>query len=146
MHLVKSVIFSPSCAAYLSPTALSLLMRTYFSTCLALYIARGRPALPIAESYANVSATPTAPSAQEAIVTSATKGALDPTNASPNPWLPILQSTILHHDGHLPKLQRALAHFAARPPAASRLTMHRVGWMREGQEDAGWDRHGLFSA
>ncbi|OCH85392.1 hypothetical protein OBBRIDRAFT_838996 [Obba rivulosa] len=100
-------------------------------------------------------------------------GALTPENPSPNPWLPILQSTLVHPDDHLCKLQRALVHFAslygARPaghfaPFANAaaplegaevldgslfirvagLTAARVGWMREGQEDMGWDRHGFF--
>lgn len=33
---------------------------------------------------------------------------------APNTWLPILQSTLLHPNEHLPKLQRALAHYALR--------------------------------
>ncbi|TFK79130.1 hypothetical protein K466DRAFT_668218 [Polyporus arcularius HHB13444] len=30
--------------------------------------------------------------------------------------------------------------------AWARLTLDQLGWMREGQGDAGWDRHGFFSA
>lgn len=32
---------------------------------------------------------------------------------TPNPWLPIIQTSIVHPDDHLPKLQRALSHFAS---------------------------------
>ncbi|KAH9895742.1 hypothetical protein C8Q73DRAFT_449263 [Cubamyces lactineus] len=172
MHLVTSVLFMPSYAAYLSPRSLSLLVRTYFSACLACYIQRGRPALPIAEFYANVPASPVAPGSAARVSASAAEGTLDATNPSPNAWLPIVQSTLQHRDDHLAKVQRSLAHFAAllgMTPggtfaAAAQaglagaevldgtlfvrvagLTMDRVGWMREGEADAGWDRLGFVS-
>lgn len=35
-----------------------------------------------------------------------------PPHFAPNPWLPIVQTTLVHPNEHLCKLQRALWHFA----------------------------------
>ena len=83
---------------------------------------------------------------------------------TPNPWLPLVQSTLVHPDEHLCKLQRALLHygevFGGAPRGAfaglaelegaevldgslfvrvAGLTADRLGWMREGQEKGSWD-------
>ncbi|CCM00192.1 uncharacterized protein FIBRA_02220 [Fibroporia radiculosa] len=171
LHLVTSVLFLPSLTAYLSPTSTSILLRTYFNNSLAWWIARGRPALPIRDFYASVSERPQehgAPYARPG------EGTLTPADPSPNPWLPILQTTLEHPDDHLCKLQRALAHFASlygiRPEGhfghlakvsgasldgaelldgtlfvrAASLSADRLGWMREGEKNKGWDFDGFF--
>ncbi|KAI0739632.1 hypothetical protein C8Q80DRAFT_1222030 [Daedaleopsis nitida] len=145
VHLVTSVLFLPSLVAYLSPTSTTILLRTYLLNTLALYVARGRPALPVADFFAS--------------------GTLVPDDPHPNPWLTLLQNTVMHEDDHLCKLQRTLAHFASlygTTPAghfarlgvelggaerldgslfvrAAGLSMDRLGWVREGGEKGEWD-------
>ena len=168
MHLVTSVLFLPSYAAYLSPTSLSILMRSYFITCLDWYISLGRVPLPLSDFYASSTAHPLEHGAPH---TTPDAHALDASDPTPNPWLALIQSTLQHSDDHIHKLQRALLHFASRlgsTPAGTfakaaeaglegaelldgtlfvrvaGLTMARVGWMREGQENKGWDRNGIL--
>lgn len=187
MHLVTSVLFIPSLMAQIKPSLAVLLLRTYFITSITLYIARGRPALPITDFYKSVNPAPVPPGVhpkssaktfkenpasdhdtheQDVIWTEATK------IITPNPWLPIIQTTLVHHNEHLCKLQRALAHFATElgqtPPGtfsflagsggldgadhldgtlfirAAGLTANRLGWTREGQDARGWDTKGFF--
>ena len=161
VHLVTSVLFLPSLVAYLSPTSISILLRTYLLNALALYVARGRPALPVAEFFDSVTPTPSPPSDPP----KPSDGTLNPENPNANPWLALMQSTIMHPDDHLCKLQRALAHFASlygTTPAGylkelgvelegaekidgslfvrvAGLSMDRLGWMREGQDELEWD-------
>ena len=85
-----------------------------------------------------------------------------------NPFLPIIQSAILHPNDHLPKIQRSFAHFSAlygNGPAGhfkgtdlvgtelldgsqfvrmAVLTMDYVGWVREGQSAKLWHLGGFF--
>ncbi|OCH85388.1 hypothetical protein OBBRIDRAFT_798236 [Obba rivulosa] len=175
MHLVTSVTFLHSLVAYLSPTSTSILLRSYFINCLAWWISRGKPSLPIENFYASVTATPAEHGAPHVLPA---EGVLVKEDVSPNPFLPILQTTLMHPDDHLPKCQRALAHFAAlfgaRPKGTLRalsavsdpkarlpgaehldgtlfirvagLTADRLGWMREGQENLGWDFDGFFDS
>ncbi|KAF8980935.1 hypothetical protein BDQ17DRAFT_902720 [Cyathus striatus] len=87
----------------------------------------------------------------------------------PNPWLPILQTTLTHPDDHLVKLQRALFHYAnvysattpehlneAEPKGTSKLdgslfvrtailSAERLGWVREGGGLGEWDWVGFYS-
>lgn len=154
----------------MSPASVSILLRTYFANCLAWYVARGRPDLPIKEFFACVTATPTEPG--DTAKPPPAKRTLTPESHSPNPWLPIVQSTLEHPDDHLSKLERALVHYAElygdRPAGhfsrlagkeglegaefldgtlfvrVAGLTMSRLGWMREGQEAGDWDRRGFF--
>ena len=164
LHLVTSVLFLHSFVPYLSGSSISTLLRAYFSASLLLYIARGRPALPLRAFFASTDVQPRipgpAPTPHKDAVTS------DPT---PSPWFPILQSTLLHNDNHLAKVQRALAHFdslyGTTPAGRFRdlkgldsaevldgtifvrvagLTQDRLGWMREGEEKKGWDFNGFF--
>ena len=164
MHLVTSSLMIVSQLNVLSPSSSVLLLRTHFVNCLAVYVSRGRPALPIADFYARTTAMPT-PST--AVPTSA-KDTLPPAG-TPNPWLAIVQTTLVHPDEHLCKLQRALMHYAevyggAEPGAftaltelegaelldgtlfvrAAGLTAGRLGWMREGEEKRGWDFAGFY--
>lgn len=164
LHLVTSVLFLHSFVPYLSGSSISTLLRAYFSASLLLYVARGRPALPIRDFFASTNALPRppgpTPTPRKDAVTS------DPTV---NPWFSILQSTLLHSDNHIAKIQRALAHFDClwgTTPAGrfkdlkgldgvealdgtiflrvAGLTQDRLGWMWEGEEKKGWDFQGFF--
>ena len=167
MHLVTSVLFLPSLVAYLSPTSITILLRTYLLNTLALYVARGRPPLPISDFYADVTPTPAAPSH---VSKKPAEGTLAPEKLAANPWLAILQSTIMHPDSHIGKLQRALSHCASLYGTTRRghlkdmgvelegaekldgslfvrtagLALDRLGWMREGEERRGWDFDGFY--
>ena len=80
-----------------------------------------------------------------------------------------MQTTLLHSDNHLAKIQRALAHFDSLYGTTSPgrfkdlegldgaevldgsifirvavLTQDRLGWVREGEEKKGWDFSGFF--
>ena len=95
------------------------------------------------------------------------KDALNSDTVYPNPWLAVEQSTLLHPDEHLPKVQRALAHYAKLYGTAKAgkwneteldgaelldgslfvrvawLTMGKMGWLREGESKGGWDFSGF---
>ncbi|KAI0085244.1 hypothetical protein BDY19DRAFT_1050723 [Irpex rosettiformis] len=169
MHLVTSTLFIPSYVNVLSTRSAVLLLRTHFAFSLALYVARGRPPFPIAEFYKETDALPSGPEAPPKFA----KGTLPP-QATPNPWNRIVQTTLVHPDEHLCKLQRALLHFAEqfggtapgafaaateglKPALAgiealdgtlflrvAKLTAGRLGWMREGQDNRDWDLSGFF--
>ncbi|KZT67500.1 hypothetical protein DAEQUDRAFT_767051 [Daedalea quercina L-15889] len=102
MHVVTSSIFLPSFLAYLSPTSATVLLRTFLRTSLAWYVARGRPALPIREFYVGMDSS-LAPKPEGSKLAAADTA---------NPWLSVVQQALIHGDDHLPKTQRALAHFA----------------------------------
>lgn len=94
MHLVTSSLFLPSLLPYLPQTSQVLLLRGYFASILGWWIARGFPRLDIqgflgATSY----------------ISSEAKVA--------NPFLDIVQSAIIHPNEHMPKIQRAFAHFSS---------------------------------
>lgn len=108
MHLVTSALMTTTLINTLSLQSASLLLRVYFLFSLVVYIARGRPALPIGAFYAHTTPTPSPPDAKSVQPAPDT---LPPAGA-PNPWLPILQTTLVHPNEHLCKAQRALAHFA----------------------------------
>ncbi|OCH85389.1 hypothetical protein OBBRIDRAFT_838993 [Obba rivulosa] len=173
MHGVTSALFLHSLTAYLSPASASMLLRAYFTNWLGLWIARGRPALPIRDFYNAVTVTPTEPGISGL---KPADGTLLPEDISPNPFLPILQTSMKHPDEHLCKCQRALAHFAVlygtRPkghfhglstvsdPKArlegaelldgtlfirvAGLTANELGWMREGQAKRAFSFTGFF--
>ena len=165
MHLVTSAIFLPTFAAYLSPRSTVLLLRGYFASSLGWYITRGCPTLPIRAFYENVSAWPVPPGTP---AVAPVKDTLTPGDVAPNPWLPILQTTIVHPAEHLCKIQRALMHNAtvygqrrAGDLAGlelegaelldgtlfiriAGLTADRIGWMKEGQKANDWDRVGFY--
>jgi len=188
MHLVTSVLFVPSLLAYLSPYSQSLLLRAYFVTSLGWWLVRGRPSLQITEFYKNTSPilpTPPGPHpipAEETFPTPTTPNTHTDSNSNnrsdsianplaltPNGWLPIVQTTLVHPNEHLCKLQRALAHFAAMYGTRAQgywagteldevggaqldgtlflrvagLTADRLGWMREGEVKKDWDFKGF---
>lgn len=166
MHLVTSAAMVSSILGAAKPSSASLLLKTYFLFTLIVYVARGRPPLPIADFYQETTARPSAPgsvpqSAEKTIGSA----------ASPNSWLQIIQTTLVHPDEHLCKIQRALAHsavlYAGTPPGtfsrfadhglkgaevlddtlfvrAAGLTAERLGWMREGEGRRDWDRGGYY--
>ncbi|KZT67499.1 hypothetical protein DAEQUDRAFT_673054 [Daedalea quercina L-15889] len=165
LHLVTSTLFLHSYVPYLSASSISSLVRAFFGASLGVYIARGRPALPIRDFYASTTAMPRAPGPAP----TPHKDALTSTGIT-NPWFEVLQSTLAHKDDHLVKLQRALAHFATlygtTPPGrfadlhglngaeildgslflrVAGLSQDRAGWMREGEEDKFWDFQGFFN-
>ena len=164
MHLVTSVLFLHAFVPYLSGPSISALLRAYLSTSLVVYIGRGRPALPIRDFMTSTVARP-----QEPKLTITPHAEALSTNPTSNSWFPILQSTLLHNDNHLAKIQRALAHFDTLYGLTQAgtfkgikglegsealdggiflrlagLIQDRVGWMREGEENKGWDFDGFF--
>lgn len=163
MHSVTSTLMIASLLNTLSLDSAVLLTRTYFIFSLVIYISRGRGLLPIKDFYAGTSPYPSLPGPQP----TATKGTLSPS-AIPNPWPPIVQTTLVNPNEHLCKVQRALMHFAesygsAEPGTLASselegaefldatlfarvavLTADRHGWMREGEEKADWDFSGFF--
>jgi len=127
MHMVTSSLFLCSFVPYLSPSSTVLLLRTYFLTSLTWWISRGRPPLPIREFYESVSDTPVIQGIDDV---KPSKSTLSPETVTPNPWLQIIQMSIVHTDDHLCKIQRALAHFARQygeRPAGHFAASTRVG-------------------
>lgn len=162
MHLVTSALLLPSLLDLLSPSSAAALLRTYFALSLIVYISRGRAPFPVADFYAAVAEFPRGPNPPPEFA----PNTLPPQN-NPNPWHQIIQTTLVHPDEHLCKLQRALLHFAqlyggtasgtfAKGGFAALdgclfvrvagLTADRLGWMREGQKLRGWDRSGFYKS
>ncbi|KAI6030044.1 hypothetical protein EDC04DRAFT_116623 [Pisolithus marmoratus] len=105
MHLVTSSLFLPSLITALTTGSQALLLRAYLVTVLTWWIARGRPALNIKSFMESTSTQFTVP----------LPGGSDSSDFSmehPNPFLHIIQSSILHASDHLAKIQRAFAHFS----------------------------------
>ena len=180
MHLVTSVLFLPSLLSYLPPPSQALFLRAYFASSIVAYIARGRPNPDIKSFYEYqgfLYPIPTGP------LPTPDESALPPPDAdpnrikavTPNPWLPIIETSLTHPDEHLIKLQRALAHFSAlfgaRCPGANEggleeaakeldsaelldgtlfirvagLTAKRMGRVREGEVAREWDFAGFYA-
>ncbi|EDR02238.1 uncharacterized protein LACBIDRAFT_309882 [Laccaria bicolor S238N-H82] len=108
MHLVTSSIFLPSLCARLTERSQTLFLRSYFLISLSLYVERGRPALDIPRFFANDTtlhpADDSTPHAEGLVSL--------PSGVTPNPWLSVIQTSLVHHDEHVPKLQRALCYLA----------------------------------
>lgn len=101
MHVVTSSLFLPAYRAYISPASFTVLLRVFFRTTITWYISRGRPPLQIRDFYGKTNPVPT-PTPENKLA----------APADANPWLAIIQQSLTHTDDHLPKTQRALAHFA----------------------------------
>ena len=180
MHLVTSLIFLPSLLASLQPPSQALLLRYYFTACLAAFIRRGRPNLNIKSLYESQETIYPIPGG---MLPTPHEKCLPLPGADPNrikaitptPWLPIIETSLCHPSEHLVKLQRALAHFntlfGARGPGANEgglkgaaqeldgaelldgtlfirvagLTAKRMGKVREGEANRGWDFTGFFA-
>ncbi|KAJ6506002.1 hypothetical protein DFH09DRAFT_1265090 [Mycena vulgaris] len=146
-----------------SPASKSLLLRAYFSRSLAYYISRGRPNLDIHSFFSSSTPlNPTFPGTAPTPYASAFPAPTSPGALTPNPWLQIIQSALVHPDDHLCKVQRALAHYGSlygdMAPGefkdtelegsevidgtlfvrAAGLTMERMGRVREGEKDRFW--------
>ncbi|KAG6856964.1 hypothetical protein H0H87_011634 [Tephrocybe sp. NHM501043] len=170
MHLVTSSIFLASFVAYLKPSSQENLLRGYLLVSIGWWVSRGRPALSISDFYASTSPYPL-PSGPLPNPNNDSLKAKDPTKAvTPNPWLPIIETSVVHPDDHLPKLQRALGHYAslygtreAGEPdfvgtelkgaekldgtlfiRASGLAAERLGRVREEGKAGSWDRNGFY--
>jgi hypothetical protein len=118
MHLVTSVLFLPSLLAYLPHPSQALFLRVYFGASIVIYIARGRPDLDIRSFYASQGTLYPIPTGPLPIPdeSSLPHPDADPNRVkavTPNPWLPIIETSLDHPNEHLIKLQRALAHFGA---------------------------------
>ena len=164
MHLVTSFLFVPAYIAALSPASIVLFLRVYLASTLTVWVAVRRPRISIADFYANSPPSLSVPGSHP----TPDKGSLAASShdgTHPNPWIPLLQSTIVHPDEHLPKAQRALAHYAREYGTREKghwagkeveldgvekldgtifarvagLTMGRLGWMREGEARGDWD-------
>ncbi|KAI5121366.1 hypothetical protein M0805_001179 [Coniferiporia weirii] len=165
MHLVTSSIFLPSYLTRIKPASQAVLLSSYLACALSVWVARGRPAPKIASFYARTSPTFVPPGPMP----TSGEDTLAPESAqAPNPWMPVLQSAVVHPNEHLPKALRALAHFAhllAGRPAGTwsgtglagaevldgtlfvrvaGLTMNRLGWVREGDKKGEWDFTGFW--
>ncbi|KXN91345.1 Oxidoreductase AflY [Leucoagaricus sp. SymC.cos] len=118
VHLVTSSAFIPSIIARLSdsPHAQIALLRSYLSVALSVYVSRARPRLDIAAFFKSSSAT-AYPLPIHSLPTpskDALPGQDKIETRVPDPWLPLVQTTIVHPDEHLPKVIRALATFASK--------------------------------
>lgn len=160
MPLVTSVIFKPSFAAYLSPSSLSHLMRVYFSTSRTRYISRtGRSAI-LRVRDGSTTGTWGFPRScgswnirHDAPVPE--RGALVHTEYPAAPRRPCLlprcRARWCTSPGFFARRLRARSR-ALRSPglreqnSCTLFVRVSLGWVREGQADAGWDRRRFFSA
>ncbi|TFK37473.1 hypothetical protein BDQ12DRAFT_736307 [Crucibulum laeve] len=171
MHLVTSSLFLSSLVHRISSTDAERLLRGYFAISLAVYISQGKPTLDIAGFYEDTTVHPTPPGPLPTPSEGTHPSPSSPIAVTPNPWFAILQTTIVHRDDHLPKLQRALSHYAELYGGrisgsfantelkgaehldgtlfvrAAILTTNRMGWVREGEPPLHfWDRRGFFKS
>ena len=164
--VLQDISSSSSDAPGLSFASRLLLLQTYLSVSAALYITRGKHALPIAEFYAATDAAQLSFSAA-------------PAGASSG-WTRVIQSAVQFPEEHVPKVARALVDFdarwgtrapgyfaacatadgeEARMAAATSLegveildgtlfarvaglTFDRLGWVGEGEKAGRWDWDG----
>ena len=171
MHLVTSSIFLSSITAYISPASQNALLRAYLASSLVWWVTRGFPSLDIPGFFSSVFSLPPHNSPKQPPDVSTLPSPTSVHALSPNPWLPIIQTTIVHPNEHLCKIQRALAHFAVlygsraagqadfkdtELEGADRLdgtlfvraaaaTATRLGWLREGEKAGTWDRSGFYA-
>ena len=177
-HLVTSAIFLPSVLSSLSPPSQDLLLRTYFAYTIATFVFRGRPSLNIKSLYESQETAYPIPGGAQPTPHDKTLplAGADPNRIkaiTPNPWLPIMETSISHPNEHLIKLQRALAHFSTlfghRAQGAGEgglegaaqevegaelldgtlfirvagLTAKKMGRVREGEAPGQWDLSGI---
>lgn len=111
MHLVTSSLFLPSICPYFPPHIIQIFLRSYFSICLTHWVTLGRPSVEITQDFVSK----TDPFPQEPIGDrglNPAKDTLTPETVTPNPWLAIIQSALMHPDDHVCKVQRALGHWS----------------------------------
>lgn len=112
MHLLTSSMTLTSYMAVISPTSKSLLLRAYFTRSLAYYISKGRPELPV-RSFFTAPILTDFPGPTVNPTESAFPDPESPFAETPNVWLKIIQSALVHPDDHLSKVQRTLAHYGS---------------------------------
>lgn len=111
LHLVTSSLFVSSIHDLLTPRSQKLFLRGFLATSLTYYVGHGRISWDIAEFFAEpLSSYPMPPQPDPSPASST----LDRSHINQNPWFAILQSALSHPDEHLIKIQRSLAHYAAR--------------------------------
>ncbi|KAI6106630.1 hypothetical protein EDD16DRAFT_1695428 [Pisolithus croceorrhizus] len=159
MHVVTSSLFLPSLITSLTPGSQVLLLRAYLVVVLTWWVARGRPDLNIKSFMVSTSTRLTSPASK------GNDSSVCP-NEHPNPFLPIIQTSILHPDNHLAKLQRSFAHFSTvygnRPAGYHkgtelegaelldgslfvRAALLTANYMGSKEEPNSWSRGGFFS-
>jgi hypothetical protein len=112
MHLVTSSLFLASLAVHLKPSSQELLLRGYLAVSLLWYLrGAGRLELDIPGFFSAETAYPTPSGPLPTPHEKATPGPSSFKAITPNPWLPIIETSLVHPDDHVPKLQRALAHY-----------------------------------
>ncbi|KAF6754500.1 hypothetical protein DFP72DRAFT_899250 [Ephemerocybe angulata] len=113
MHFVTSALFLPIWLERIKkPEIKRTFLRGYLSVVLVTYMARGKPVIDIHRFFADsTTLRPTAPGAHPSPALETAKGVPEADAINPNPWIQIIQSTLVHPDEHVPKIQRALAHF-----------------------------------
>ena len=171
MHLAVTSSFLSPIFSLLKRSSQELLLRCYFATCLVWYIGRGRSELDIPRFFANAATLHPIPPGPKLIPhMDVSPSPTSPYALTPNPWLSIIQSVLVHPDDHLSTLQGALAeyssHFGSTPAGyfngtelkgaelidgtlfvrAAGLTAGRLGWVREGEPPLtrAWDRRGFY--
>ncbi|KDR79310.1 hypothetical protein GALMADRAFT_117576 [Galerina marginata CBS 339.88] len=113
LHLLtSSMTLTAYMAVISSPTSKSLLLRSYFTRSLAYYVAQGRPPLPVRSFFVAPILT-TFPGPAVNPTASAFPDPSSPFAETPNLWLKIIQSALVHPDDHLSKVQRTLAHYSS---------------------------------
>ncbi|KAI6040216.1 hypothetical protein EDC04DRAFT_3111263 [Pisolithus marmoratus] len=105
MHVVTSSLFLLSLITSLTPDSQALLLRAYLVAVLTWWVARGRPVLNIKSFMASTSTRLAVPTCEGNDSSAIPK-------EHPNPFLPIIQTSILHPNNHLLKIQRSFAHFS----------------------------------
>ncbi|KAF9258789.1 hypothetical protein L218DRAFT_876288 [Marasmius fiardii PR-910] len=106
MHLVTSSLFAQSIVPSLSPKSQALFLRSYFAGLIISFTTLGRPKLDLEGYFAK-------PVPELVPRESAAHSPL-PASPNPNPWLTIVQRSIVHPDDHVPKFIRALFEYASK--------------------------------
>ncbi|ESK94924.1 hypothetical protein Moror_14091 [Moniliophthora roreri MCA 2997] len=110
-HFVTSGIFLPSLVTYLSAANQVRLLKAYYGACLSWYVSIGKPQLDCRPLFADETLAHPQPPEEEEVKKRTHRHAL-PRAENPNPWTWILREGIVNPDDHVPKCQRALAHYA----------------------------------
>jgi hypothetical protein len=113
MHLVTSSLFLPSYIAHLTLASQEILLRSYLLVSLTWWVSRGRPDLNINAFFELTSTHPTPSGPLPTPDKSALPLPSSPKTVTPNAWLPIIETSLVHPDDHLIKLQRSLRHYGS---------------------------------
>lgn len=113
MHLVTSSIFLSSITANIKAASQEILLRGYLILSLAWWISRGRPGFDIEGFFNEDTAYPVPQGPFPTPHAQSLPSPVSPKATTPNPWFPIIQTSLVIPDDHIPKLHRALAHFGS---------------------------------